>query len=108
MVRSCLGYRGHPCPWGRLLARGSRCPDCARAAERARRPGTTARGYGATHQRARKRLALTLPAPCGYCRELVLPGSAWAAAHVVDGDPTRGWMAAHGGCNERAKVAPLF
>lgn len=77
---------------------GSRCP-------RHQRPGTTARGYGTEHQAARADLARTLPAPCGYgCGTTLTPDGPWVAAHVIDGDPTAGWIASCRSCNERAKV----
>src|SRR5690349_9577012 len=63
---------------------------------------TAARGYGATHQRARAQLARTLPASCAYqgidphCPATPLTlDSPWVAAHIVDGQPERGWQPAH-------------
>lgn len=66
----------------------------------------TQRGYGMAHaqHRARASLALTLPAPCFYCRHLVAPADDWVAAHLVDRDPTSSRVVAHRTCNERAKV----
>jgi hypothetical protein len=64
---------------------------------------TTQRGYGLEHQRARRRLAATLPAPCGYCGRIVRVGEKWAAAHRVDGVASSGVMVAHPACNERGK-----
>ncbi|HSW42708.1 MAG TPA: hypothetical protein VLM76_09390 [Patescibacteria group bacterium] len=67
---------------------------------------TTARGYGRAHQVARRILARTLPAPCGYCAETIEPGAPFNAAHRVDGDAGTGWMIAHPACNQRAKRRP--
>jgi hypothetical protein len=83
-------------------------PRCPRAAVyRGRcdvhRQTTSERGYGAPHQDARARLERSIPSPCGYCGVTVQRGEAWVAAHVIDGDPSAGWVVAHGTCNERAK-----
>lgn len=94
VLRPCLGC-------GTLVTAG-RCRACARVVERAR--GTREqRGYGVPHKRARAALGGHLPAPCGYCGRVIVPSSRWVAAHVVDGDPSAGWMVAHPDCNERAK-----
>jgi len=86
---------------------GSRCPAHQRQHERDRRPSTAERGYGAAHQAARRALAELLPIACAYgCGTTLYPGSPWVAAHVVDGQPERGWMASCGPCNERAKQRP--
>lgn len=90
MMRACLEPG---CPT--LVGRG-RC--------RRHTPTTTQRGYGGAHQMARGGLEATLPAPCGYCGVTVRLGERWDAAHVVDGDPTAGYMVAHPRCNQRAKV----
>src|SRR6185369_6251516 len=90
-----------PCPT-RSVTPGSRCKGCARAMDR-QRGSRSERGYGPEHRAARGRLARTLPRPCGYCDQVVTADERWVAAHVVDGDPTRGWMVAHPDCNERAK-----
>lgn len=71
------------------------------------RQTTTERGYGTDHAGARRRLAVTLPAPCAYGCGTVLRGSAFVAAHVVDGDESAGWVASCGPCNERAKFGRL-
>lgn len=89
MLRPCLEPG---CP--RLVARG-RC--------HAHRATTTQRGYGSGHQLAREALGATLPAPCGYCGVVVRQGERWDAAHVVDGDPSAGYVVAHPRCNQRAK-----
>ena len=86
--------------------RESRCPN--RAVDRGRcalhRRTTSQRGYGIGHQRARHTLRATLPAPCAYgCGRILRPDGAWVAAHVVDGDPSAGYVAACPPCNERAK-----
>lgn len=85
------------------LESGQRCPECARERER-HRPTRQARGYDAEHLRARAALAETLPAQCHYCPRLVIPVEPWVAAHLRDGDPSSPRVAAHRGCNERAKV----
>jgi hypothetical protein len=78
---------------------GSRCVACER-----RRPSRQARGYDATHQRARAALATTLPAPCACgCGTVLDVASDWVAAHLVDGDPSAGWMAMCRSGNERMK-----
>src|SRR5215212_6882064 len=77
---------------------GARCPEPSCSSREAR-------GYGAEHQQARGRLAALLPAPCGYCREIVQVGERFDAAHVIDGAPEYGWRVAHPSCNQRAKVA---
>lgn len=38
-----------------------------------------------------------------YCGQPITHGQRWHAAHVVDGDPTRGYVIAHSWCNEAAK-----
>jgi hypothetical protein len=63
------------------------------------------RHYGTAHQQARRYLAATLPAPCGYgCGTMLSPGDPWVAAHIIDRDPNAGWIVSCRGCNERAKV----
>ena len=91
------------CPRHGPQPAGAPCTSCQR--ERwARRGGTGLRGYGAAHQRARRELALSLPAPCGYCGTWLTPDADWVAAHLVDGDPDIGWIAACPGCNDRARM----
>lgn len=92
----CIGGCGN-------VVRSGRCFLCRRAQER-RRGSPAQRGYGADHRKARQNLALMLPLPCGYCRQAIQRGERWVAAHVKDGRPEYGWMVAHPGCNERAKV----
>ena len=94
MIRTC--DNGHP---PARVPSWSRCAACER-----RRPSRQARGYDAAHDRARAALAAMLPAPCFYCRTVIGQGAPFVAAHVVDGDPSAGWAAAHAACNERAKV----
>ena len=60
------------------------------------------REYDGDHRRARALIGSSLPVPCGYCGDQVTVDD-YVAAHVVDRDPTAGWMAAHAICNERAK-----
>ena len=90
------------CDNGHLPARvqsGTPCRECER-----RRPSSQARGYDTTHQRARAALLATLPTPCAYGCGIVLQSPAdMVAAHVVDGDPSAGWVASCRSCNERAK-----
>jgi hypothetical protein len=64
---------------------------------------TSQRGYTGAHVRARKQLASTLPAPCGYCGLPIYPTDRWHAAHRIDGMDEAGWMAACPACNERHK-----
>lgn len=94
MIRTC--DNGHP---SARVQPGTRCAACDR-----RRPSRQARGYDANHDRARASLAAMLPAACFYCRAVIGQCKPFVAAHVVDGDPSAGWAAAHAACNERAKV----
>lgn len=89
-MRPCI----HPgCP--HLVTKG-RCPT--------HRKTTTQRGYGADHQRARDALALTLPRYCGYgCGTWLTAGSTWHAAHVIDGDPSAGYLVSCVPCNLAAR-----
>lgn len=99
-MRPCI-EPGCPLTTGR-----TRCAAHERARQReaeACRPTTAARGYGAAHQGARRLLAASLPAHCGYCGLIVDPGEPFDAAHVVDGDPSSGYVVAHPRCNQRAK-----
>lgn len=89
MLRPCLTC-GEP-------TSASRCK-----AHALRKAPNAQRGYGAEHRKAREAIARTMPAPCGYCGEMI--AGRWDAAHVVDGDPSYGWMPAHPICNQRAKV----
>lgn len=90
------------------------CLDCGvlvsypanRCAQHGRRAGRRAngRGYGRSHQAARAALKRELPGYCGYgCGTTLMPDDNWVAAHVVDGDPSAGWLASCRSCNERAK-----
>ena len=85
-----------------------RCPNAAAWDGRGRcdahKQTMAQRGYGVPHQRAKERLRLTLPCPCGYCGVVIERGEAWVTAHVIDGQPSAGWMVAHPACNERAKL----
>lgn len=100
MKRPCLDC-------GRLVNDATRCPPCDARKSRLReagRPSRYARGYDSAHYRARMALALTLPDACGYgCGRMLHRDGDWVAAHVVDGDPSAGWVAACRSCNERAK-----
>jgi hypothetical protein len=104
VLRPCLGpLPGRACPDGSLTDRG-RCPTCAAEHERLR-GSRQARGYGADHERARRLLWARLPDLCGYgCGTWLEPAADWVAAHLVDGDPSAGWIAACRRCNERAKA----
>lgn len=98
-LRPCLGC-GTPTP-------RRRCPTCTRHLEQ-RRGTRQQRGYDADHDRARRQLAATLPAPCAYgCGTTLTPDRPWVAAHVIDGDPSAGWIASCRPCNERAKRRTL-
>lgn len=86
------------------LTTGTRCAEHERA-----RNNSTARGYGADHQRQRAELERTLPALCWYgCGTLLLATDPWVAAHVVDGDPTSPRVVSCRSCNERAKRRDEF
>ena len=98
---------GLPHVWGTGMKRACSTPGCALFAIPGGHGGceqhegtTTQRGYGMPHQRARARLAATLPTPCGYCGRVLRQGDAWVAAHRVDGEPEHGWMVACPRCNE--------
>lgn len=83
-----------------------RCPAFAvfRGRCATHRQTTSERGYDRDHMAARRALGRHLPAPCAYgCGTILHRGSRWVAAHVVDGEPARGWVAACAPCNERAK-----
>ena len=92
--RTCID-RGAVCT-------GTRCPEHARA-----RNNSTARGYGAEHQRQRAELKATLPGPCQaaiVCGGVQLkPDGDWVAAHLIDGDPESPRIAACRRCNEAMK-----
>src|SRR5512137_3065787 len=86
----------------------NRCPACA-SRRNVARGGSTARGYGVAHQRARAALKGALPAPCGGgCGTPLYPDGDWVAAHVVDGQPEHGWIATCRSCNERMKRARVW
>ena len=98
MIRAC--DHGHP---PTRVASGSRCAACER-----RRPSPNARGYDALHQRARAVLLQQVvdaggSLPCGYGCGTRVTITTVVAAHVVDDDPSAGWIAACRSCNERAK-----
>lgn len=97
MRRACLrpGCAGYAVPGGRGY-----CPRHLRS--------TAERGYDEPHRIARGELERTLPAPCAYgCGTMLHRGMRWVAAHVVDGDPSAGWVAACSPCNQRAKDGGL-
>lgn len=102
-TRPCLGIDG-VCP-ARRLVHGRRCPDCERKRNRARdaaRGGTTARDYGAEHQRLRAQWSPTVSTgtvECWRCRTLIGATERWQLGHV-DGTGRR-WPE-HWLCNERA------
>jgi len=94
VIRTC--DNGHP---PARIVSGTPCRECER-----RRPSRQARGYDAAHQQARALLLTTLPTPCGYgCGIILRSPSDMVAAHVVDGQPDYGWIAACRSRNERAK-----
>jgi hypothetical protein len=90
-------------PFCAELTSGTRCPAHERQYQQ-RRPSTGERGYGAAHQSVKAQLAASLPAQCGYCGVYIDPGEPWHAAHVVDGQPERGYVVAHPRCNLRARA----
>ena len=78
---------------------GTRCPHHQRA-----RNNSTARGYGADHQRQRNELEHTLPAYCwAGCGKWLEPDGNWVAAHVVDGRHDLPRVATCRSCNEAMK-----
>lgn len=84
----------------------TRCVEHERQRDR-RRGSRQQRGYDRTHDAARRSLAADLPAECGYgCGTVLHPDDTWVAAHVVDGDPTAGWMVSCVRCNQRASRRP--
>lgn len=91
---------------GAIVRPGARC-SCKPNASRPKR-SRQERGYGANHTRARKQLKDLLErrgmVRCFYCPVVIRNGEKWVAAHIVDGDPSKGWAIAHPVCNERAKV----
>jgi hypothetical protein len=82
-TRTCLDC-GTPC-------KGSRCPRHKAVVDRAqqvrqdaRRPSSTARGYGSHHQRLRARWAPLVDdglVACWRCTTLIAPGSDWHLGH---------------------------
>jgi len=67
---------------------------------------TTERGYGASHQRARQRMAVLVArgeALCPRCHRVIVPGVAWDLDHTDDRSAYLG--AAHRSCNRRAGQA---
>jgi len=50
-----------------------------------------------------------LPRRCGYgCGRMLTRATRWVAAHVVDGDPSAGYVASCEICNQRAKHSALW
>ena len=95
LPRPCLGC-------GQLIASGSRCPACRALVERAR-GSRQQRGYDATHEAERKRLAPIVAAgqvSCARCGLLIEPGAAWDLDHLPD---RSGYLGpAHQRCNRAA------
>ena len=87
-----------PCLTCGTPTRGRRCPAHARPTS------SVGQGYGAAHRQARARLATTLPAPCGYGCGRTITAATFVTAHVIDGDPSAGWIASCRSCNEHAKI----
>ena len=99
MMRTCDNR--HPAV---RVQSGRNCPACARRSEIGR-PSRQARGYDAAHDRARAALLRSLPARCGYgCGTVIETPAQLVAAHVIDGDPSAGWMPSCALCNQRAVV----
>ena len=72
------------------------------------RPSRQARGYDAQHYAARAALVSQISdaggtVPCGYGCGTRVTSDTMVAAHLVDGRPEMGWIAACRSCNERAK-----
>lgn len=68
-----------------------------------RNGNTTARGYGANHQRTRKQWATIVErgeALCSRCGRAIQPGTAWDLDHTPDRSSYLG--AAHRYCNRAA------
>jgi hypothetical protein len=85
-----------PCIECGALSDGTRCARHRRTRQQ--------RGYDADHDRARAALVARLPLLCQYgCGTLLTHPDELVAAHVVDGRPEHGWLAACRSCNERAK-----
>ena len=88
-MRVCLD-----CP---KLTTKSRCPECARAKDRAR-GSAAARGYGKDHQDLRAELLpKAIGQPCHFCGEPMLEGQPLALDHTEDRNGYRGM--AHLSCN---------
>jgi hypothetical protein len=90
------------CPTLIDKAEGKRCK-AHRATFEKRRGTKTERGYGAEHQRERRRLAPIVArgrTRCSRCGELIRKGSAWVPDHNEDRTGYRG--ASHAECNNSA------
>jgi hypothetical protein len=98
VIRTC--DNGHP---PAHVLSGAPCRACER-----RRPSRQARGYDALHQTARRALLQQVveaggSLSCGYGCGTRVTTDTMVAAHVQDGAPDLGWIAACRSCNERAK-----
>lgn len=103
---------------GKPTRHGPRCEAHAHLAPRSTqrrdysaRPSPADRGYGAAHQRERRRWACILESagslPCPYCGEPVQHGTRWDLAHRIDGDPTAGYLGpSHHRCNSLRQRRP--
>jgi hypothetical protein len=92
MNRPCLDC-------GAPTATGSRCPAC--------QPTTTQRGYGAKHQKDRRRWAIRIahePVFCARCHLLIHPDDNWVDDHDDD-DRTVYLGPSHVDCNAKAGTA---
>lgn len=100
-VCPCTGCPAHPgsCP---AIVPGGRCGNCAREAD-AKRGRRQARGYGAGHDRLRRRLMPTVQqghTNCARCGQPIQPGEQWALDH---NDDRTGYLGpSHKRCNNQA------
>lgn len=102
-----------PCPHCRTLVEASEWAAHQQAHKNAGKASTTARGYGAAHQRVRREWAKRIAAGGVVCARfqlgqclladrpegpVILPGEEWEPDHV-DGDKSQYLGPSHLGCN---------